>query len=268
MATGSGDDIASAMGPDQPLLCNACCEAILSTTPFQKIGCGHVFHKNCLAKCVKTRPFCPICNTRIVSEPLTPSSSHVRTRSQSRSANSQRPADNNINSALDNSAGEHPTQADNITQDKLQEMVAAAVSAQQSQFLASLSSQIVQIIDRNIEARLTASNPPLSQPQQGHTTPQQAQTLSAVENRTFRELFGLVPNSENQGNIQPRSNQVAGNSFLNMSPGPSSSTDLVSRPDKVLQIMSNWKLKFNGGLNSISVENFLGYATLPKPCPV
>lgn len=29
------------------------------------------------------------------------------------------------------------------------------------------------------------------------------------------------------------------------------------RPDKVLQIISNWKLKFNGGTNSLSVENFI-----------
>lgn len=39
--------------------------------------------------------------------------------------------------------------------------------------------------------------------------------------------------------------------------GTNAYTELQSRPDKVLQVMSNWKVKFNGGLNGLSVENFI-----------
>lgn len=37
----------------------------------------------------------------------------------------------------------------------------------------------------------------------------------------------------------------------------SNNSDLTCRPDKVLHIISNWKIKFTGSVNSISVENFL-----------
>jgi len=36
-----------------------------------------------------------------------------------------------------------------------------------------------------------------------------------------------------------------------------SSSDLVSRPDKVGQMLSSWKLRFNGDQDGLSVDKFL-----------
>lgn len=38
---------------------------------------------------------------------------------------------------------------------------------------------------------------------------------------------------------------------------PTSSRDLSSRPDKVSQIITNWKIKFNGSSTSLPVDNFI-----------
>lgn len=84
------------------------------------------------------------------------------------------------------------------------------------------------------------------------------QTLPAVEGRTCRELFGITPHTQQRSGAQNRPPPSNGFSVLNASSFNNSvSTDLNYRPDKVLQIMSNWKVKFNGGLNGLSVDNFI-----------
>lgn len=85
MATNAGDTSFTS-GSDPSQICNACGEPIVSSSLLQKISCGHIFHKACLEVCIKTRPFCPICNARIITEPQAPAPtvSQVRTRSRSR----------------------------------------------------------------------------------------------------------------------------------------------------------------------------------------
>lgn len=239
--------------------CNACGEVITSNTNIQKLNCGHTFHSACLAKCVKTRPFCPICNARISNEPPTPSTSQRTTRSQSKLVHvNTSNADRNTVPSTNSLSGTEP--GADLNQDRLQALITNIVSAQQEQFYSSLSTQLSQIIEKSIDARfsrLQVQNTSVPQVQPLNTSPHHIQTLPDVESRTFRELFGAVANPEHTNNTQSRPNIVNGHSALNMSGIGTSSSDLNSRPDKVLQIMSNWKLKFNGGQNGLSVENFI-----------
>lgn len=117
-----------------PQNCNACGEVLSSTTPLQKLACGHIFHKACLAKCVKTKPFCPICISRIVTGPPTPSTSQITTRSQSKSAlNTSASAIANTRPP-NSSPSSNAQRADDAEHNRLQQMVVEIVSAQQEQY--------------------------------------------------------------------------------------------------------------------------------------
>lgn len=257
MATSAGDQTATAEGDCHPE-CNACCKPISSKAQLQRIACNHIFHKACLNVSLKTRPFCPICNARIGADPPSLDAPQVMTRSQLKQS-TVATASGNVSTAATaaNVSGTAPG-SDAISVDRIQEIVTDIVTVQQAQFFASLTSRMTQLIETNIAegmSRLMASNSPRNPPQPPVTSPQQMQTLPAVEGRTFRELFGITPHSE-QGNVaqnRPPSNHV--NSISGY--GSNSASDLQSRPDKVLQIMSNWKLKFNGGQNGLSVDNFI-----------
>lgn len=256
MATNAGDTSFTS-GSDPSQICNACGEPIASSSLLQKISCGHIFHKACLEVCIKTRPFCPICNARIITEPQTPAPtvSQVRTRSRSRTTANATTSNNDTTIQTATNTTRAAGNPEVVSTDKIQELVASIVSAQ----LSSFSAQMTQLIETNISASLSrlmptsvAPNPP----QQSTTSPQQMHTLPAVEDRTFRELFGIARHNESNTNSRAQLNNA--NSGLNISGfGTNASSDLASRPDKVLQVMSNWKLKFNGGLNGLSVDNFI-----------
>lgn len=260
MATNTVDKGANEVRVDDVITCNACGESIASASSVRKIACGHIFHKACLDRAIKTRPFCPICDTRIVTESGTSSAAPVKTRSQAKQANNPvslatGPAQN-VGSADMTGNAANVAQTQGITQ-----LVTDLVSAQQAQFMADFSAQMSQIIERQIAssfAALGVSNSPDGPSRQRQTSPQQMQTLPVVENRTFRELFGITPHIDQPGGSQNRHPPSNAQAVLNTSSyGSSSSSDLTSRPDKVLQIISNWKLKFNGGQNGISVDNFI-----------
>lgn len=237
--------------------CNACGEPISSASTLQKIACNHVFHRACLDVCVKSRPFCPICNARISVEAQTPSTTQVRTRAQSRNTTSTTTSDTSNITQANMNVPENSVVSDNVSNERIQGIVTEIVSSQLSAF----SAQMTQLIEQNITAsmsRLMSSTSPRNQPLRTVTSPQQMQTLPAVEDRTFRELFGITPNNEQQNSASNRPHLNNLNQGLNMSGyGTNASSDLQTRPDKVLQIMSNWKLKFNGGQNGLSVDNFI-----------
>lgn len=247
------------MGSNGNPTCDACSETIVSVSALLKISCGHVFHKSCLEKCVKTRPFCPICNSRVASDSTDTGTSQITTRAQAKQIGNPPPpaAANTVqgDSASNTSIGV-VDQTERITQ-----LVTNIVSAQQVQFMTTLTAQLSQLIEGNIASslsRLMPSNSQIEPNRPSQSSPQPMQTLPAVEDRTFRELFGITPHNSRSRDSQNRPLQANGQSVLNSSShGNSSSSDLHSRPDKVLQIMSNWKLKFNGGINGLSIDNFI-----------
>lgn len=145
--------------------------------------------------------------------------------------------------------------------ERLTQIVTNIVSSQQAQMMTNLSAHLSQLIESNIAAslsRLMSAGSPTNVNQLPHTLPQQMPTLPAVEERTFRELFGIASQSDQPNRLQNSVPPGNTNTILSTSShGSSTSSDLISRPDKVLQIMSNWKIKFNGGINGLSVGNFI-----------
>lgn len=259
----SEDVVHEASGQTIPT-CGACSALINVKTQFFRTNCGHTFHKACLSKCEKIRPYCPICNARLFNEPSTPSTSGISTRSQSRSTSAQLTSNKSSIEQPSTAANVRPSgdAAGNdvsMRPSELQEMVRSIVFAQQEQLLASLGDQISRIVQNSIESKLeglsqngaSISTGVVPQPNTHNTPQRQMHTLPAVEEQTFREMLGLSHN-HSQSNVN-----------LNVSRcGPSasshsSSSDLSSRPDKVLNIMSNWRIKFSGSPNGLTVENFI-----------
>ncbi|XP_073835483.1 uncharacterized protein [Musca autumnalis] len=260
MATNGKNTVSATTGTDDTIKCSACTETITSSG--QKISCGHVFHKSCLEKSIKTRPYCPICNVRIGTDPSTPSSSQVTTRSQSKQANSHTSSGADHINTNENSGNNFNIAVEIAQSEQISQLVADSVSAQQEQMLAALSVQMTQLIEHQVSARLASLMPstsPHNRSQHPPPSPQQMPTLPAVEEQTLRDLLGIGSQRQRSNGPQERPLPSAnGQSSLNESSNTnSSSSDLSSRPDKVLQIMSNWKLKFNGGLNGLSVGNFI-----------
>lgn len=151
-----------------------------------------------------------------------------------------------------------------MSADDLQAMISSIVATQQAQLLSSLSDQIARLVQTNLDTRLSQLNlnrqsvSPAIVPSQAHqTSPRQMQTLPAVEERTFREMFGIpLNNSGSQGQLNS-SRSGPSSSALGSTSSNSASSDLTSRPDKVLHIITNWKIKFSGNVNGLSIENFI-----------
>lgn len=172
MATNTGEKTSVPLGADNNILCNACGEIIVSTVYAQKISCGHIFHKTCLDRCVKTRPYCPVCNMRIVSEQKTPSTSQVQTRSQARATNN--PVGSESVTSRDNNPNNDPSDATDVTQtERITQLVTNIISSQQPQLIATLGAQMSQLIENQIAvslSRLMPSNSPV-QPELHRTSP-------------------------------------------------------------------------------------------------
>lgn len=247
---------------DLQKLCGACGNVISSKALYVKINCGHGFHKSCLAKAEKLRPYCPLCNCRLHADPSTPSTSGATTRSQAKMAASQSSnagaSETQPKSVLAPNAG--GSNSFSIRPCELQEMISSMMATQQAQLLASLSEEVSRLVQSNVESRFSrmssnsqSTSPLAAQQPQNPTSPRQMHTLPAVEERTFREMFGIsLSNSQSQHQAPlnvSRSGQSASNN--------SSSSDLNSRPDKILHIVSNWRIIFTGSSQGISVENFI-----------
>lgn len=250
-------------GVDTQLTCGACASLITSKSQFQRTNCGHNFHKACLAQCMKTRPFCPTCDARILSDSKVPGAAGISTRSQ---AKSQPPQPPTSDAAGDQTAsGGANTASSNdrsIRYEDLQGVIASAMATQQAQLLASLSDQISGLIRTNVETMFSQLNlngrsgSPVARPTHTHTTsPREMPTLPSVEERTFREMLGISLNTSGQApHNTSRSGPPASGAASSRN---TSSSDLNSRPDKVLHIMTNWKLKFTGNSNGLPIENFI-----------
>lgn len=245
-----------------PPTCGACGLVVASKAQYIRTNCGHSFHKSCLSKAEKLRPYCPLCNCRLLTEPPTPSSTGVTTRAQAKTSTTHvRASEDNtasVPTSLTTPIG--PENPVTVRPSELQDIISSIVTAQQTQLFANLSDQISRLVQTNIESRFSRLNvngqstsPAPVQSSIQSTSPRQMHTLPAVEERTFREMFGIsLNNSQSQNHAQLNASRSGPHTSNN-----SSSSDLTSRPDKVLHIISNWRIKFSGSLNSISVENFI-----------
>lgn len=260
MSQEAGSDVVHSEGmAESQLTCGACAASATSKSQLHRINCGHHFHKTCLSQCMKTRPFCPVCNARVLSDQIASNVSGITTRSQARVQTPQPTTSHNAD-GKSSSVCQPPADVSARSED-LQGMIASIVSAQQAQLLTNLSDQIARLVQTNIEARFSQLNlngrseSPVAGNTQ-NTSPRGMQTLPAVEERTFREMFGLSLNTSGGQNIHNTSRSGPSVSGTVGSRNTSSS-DLNARPDKVLHIMTNWKLKFTGSSSGLSVENFI-----------
>lgn len=145
-------------------------------------------------------------------------------------------------------------------QEGLQNLVTAAVRAQQSEMFASLSDQLSRLIESKLEAGLSRLNPNLQQqatltPPYAGTAPvnqtSQILTLPSVEQQTLEQLLGIPQNSGNDGH------QSLPNVRNSNEGGATPLSNSSLKPDKVGHIIHNWKIKFTGDSQGISVDNFI-----------
>lgn len=144
-------------------VCEICKNNITVKAHALKANCNHNFHKSCFSKYTQNSTNCPTCYTQltlpILSNPKTPTNSNLtmttrhQARQQQLDENRQgnetqtRPSTPNTSRSSDNS----PRSADQQRQ-YIRNLVTAAVGAQQAEMLSSLSEQLSQLIQANIEA--------------------------------------------------------------------------------------------------------------------
>lgn len=258
-------------------VCEICRNNITVKANALRANCNHYFHKSCFGKYTQNRTNCPACNIQFplsaFSNPKTPTNSNstMTTRHQARqqqldehrraNETQTRPSTPNTSRSSDNSPGNAEQQRQYI-----RNLVTTAVGAQQAEMLSSLSDRLTQLIQTNIEAsfqrlNLCSSNNvntvPIVQPNSvqndtgiyAHNNHGQG-----MESQTLNQLLG-IPQRNNQDNfINLNANPSPGN-LLRLGSGVSA--DLPVRPDKISQIISNWRLKYGGNSSNLSVDAFL-----------
>ncbi|XP_041565648.1 uncharacterized protein LOC108148614 isoform X3 [Drosophila elegans] len=109
-------------------------------------------------------------------------------------------------------------------------LVTQAVQGMKNDLLTQLSQQMAQIIQANIAALVPGN--PLAPPNPSTNTNWTDQERQPVENfDQFRSESRFTPVSVE--------------------------SDAIYRPDRVGQILNSWKIRFNGSLDGISVDNFI-----------
>lgn len=268
----STEDLSTAGTTVSDTICSICNSVISNKSDSMQTVCKHIFHKICINNYVRTKPTCPICGVKITkdstSNPL-PSTSQkplspmmLRSSSKARSFDAGRSTE--ITSAPANQrdvSDSYSTQSVNVG--NIKDIVSSVVSEQQSQLLSTLTTQMSRLIETQIEAsisRLHLANIPrnVSVPMSTSHTPVM-QTLPDVEQRTFEQLLGLPGAAESRLNISHGPDMSQTGNALNRSDvsGSNTASDLLFRPDKVSQIMLNWRLKFSGTAGGLTVDKFI-----------
>lgn len=135
-----------------------------ATSQGLRTNCNHSFHKSCLDKCVKIRPYCPTCNTRLLIDPP-PTPSGVKTRSQGKHLTGtqivHQTSGGVTESDVASGSGRDQTSLD---PNSLSQMITSIVAVQQTQLFSDFSNQIAKLVRTNIEAglsRLSIQHPTL-----------------------------------------------------------------------------------------------------------
>lgn len=270
----SSDDLqaAGAAVVENSPFCTICNFAIQNPSVFSETVCRYTFHKICISSYIKTHSDCPACGSKIIKDAKQVNSSATQKVGSSittRSTSKARIFDaNRTDESLRRESGSNPSAGfsssqPTLTIENVKDIVTSIVSDQQAQLVQSLSGQISSLVERSVEASLTRLNiNPASQNVDAsspvRTNNVAMPNVSDVEQRTLEQLLGLPSSNNERSNNGYGQINLDGNS-LNRSrlSNPSSFSDLASRPDKVSQIIANWKLKFNGSSSSLPVDNFI-----------
>lgn len=266
----STEDIPSAVSLDTE--CFICKNAITDNDSKILTVCRHEFHKICINNWVKTSSTCPICSAKITKASITSSSSQltnspmVTRSSKSKSYDFSQATGSNATteSAVTNTDSNIPLST--FSMGDLKSMFSTLIQEQQPQLLAALTSQIPALVDRSVEiglSRLNSVNPShnsnISSPNMNRNPIMQ--TLPNVEQRTLEQLLGLPPTTQNNTGTAANALNSApiGNDGAQMHDTSHSNTvsDLAFRPDRVSQILYNWRLKFSGTSNCLPIESFI-----------
>ncbi|KAI8115044.1 hypothetical protein CVS40_12674 [Lucilia cuprina] len=135
----------------------------------------------------------------------------------------------------------------------IRNLVTAAVGAQQAEMLVSLNEQLTQLIKTNIEAgfrRLSLDQNNRAENYMANVNNNHVEYTGnaqnhGVEGQSLDQLLGLPASGNNNNNIN---NNIETDFHLQ---------PLSLRPDKISQIISNWKLKFSGNSFGLSVDSFI-----------
>lgn len=254
----SDDDV-----PVTLVICKICAKEIGSKSSATETVCKHSFHNICITNYVKTNTKCPVCGIKITKDPP-PSTSTQRpvspmtTRSQLKvaSAASQQPSA---------SSSGNLQSGNSIDLANLKELLTSVFREQQPVMMTSIMGQLSQTISECVEAEFSRRNlanlPTVSNSSPASNRVPGMQTLPEVEQgqRSLEQLLGLpaVNNSHDLGQGLSNHNGLpTGNSSaraINLNSG----VDSILRPDRVSQIIHNWKLKFTGRSGCLSVDNFI-----------
>lgn len=268
----STEDIPSALdnasnGPS----CEICKKCVSDKASRMETVCRHIFHKICINNHIKTSSTCPSCGIKITkdSSAATSAPSHrvaspMVTRSSSKAKNYDASRSMEVTEAEGNLVSDPPMIAAG-TLGEIKQLISSAVAEQQAQMLTTLTSHLSNLVENCLAARspriISASNPHTDNVYSPSTSrPPVMQTLPDVEQRTLEQLLGLPSTLNNQGNVNAdQAHAVTSGNILNRSHSTGAHTvpDLIFRPDKVSQIMFNWRLKFTGGSDCLPVDSFI-----------
>uniref|UniRef100_A0A1A9V130 RING-type domain-containing protein n=1 Tax=Glossina austeni TaxID=7395 RepID=A0A1A9V130_GLOAU len=142
--------------------CSLCNKNVNTNTCHIKTGCEHFFHKNCFDKYIENNSNCPICDVALTSySGKNNPNRQMITRQQKRNQNA------NLETETLQS---EQTVTVGITHDeesRINRLVTAAVTTQQTRLLSELKQQMTTLIQSSLETtfrNFTAQNPSISTP--------------------------------------------------------------------------------------------------------
>nr|XP_036678547.1 uncharacterized protein LOC118879741 [Drosophila suzukii]XP_036678548.1 uncharacterized protein LOC118879741 [Drosophila suzukii] len=231
------------LGDDDSVTCTLC-NGVVFELDLMETACKHCFHKACLQNWLQDNNTCPTCSqpcsqSQTVSNQNSGMQNRMMTRSRSRNADNQ----NNIIVSQNGNSNPHQdnrqTNDSDVSEDPDQQSLANQMRAFQKSMLDNQKTFQVTTTD-TITEKMTQMFSQLNR-------------STFVDNNTqheFRNNSGQVGFQNNQG----QNSQRVGNS----PDVRSNRSDLsLDRPDRISNVISNWRIKFSGSADDIAVEDFI-----------
>lgn len=267
--------VAGATIVDNVPVCTICSLVIQNPSSLSETICRHSFHRICISNYIKTHSNCPVCGVKIikdnkpsnptVAQKSVPTDRQTRASSKAKNFDANRSEETRQDVVVSaNPSTSMANQQSSLTLDSVRDMVTSLINSQQSQIVEAVSNQISSLVERSVEASIARLNINKSRHEGNASSPvvngnaMSMPNVCDVEQRTLEQLLGLPSSNNNQvnngfGPVNIDSNSVNRSRYSN----PNSCQDLLSRPDKVSQIIANWKIKFNGSSTCLPVDNFI-----------
>lgn len=292
MAVRRSTESIPAVSVEEPVECSICKNRYNSKDIIVSAPCHHIFHKTCITHWVRSSATCPICRGACTSSSLKPYKLKAKitsgleptqvlnpsigtipkrtTRSQNNPLDwsmNNTPAPSSINSEInENEIREQNLNLDtnlnneNMSMDRLQELIQESLSRQQNNLLQAMTSQVERLLVENLNRNLGNMNISGAQANgqlntsgnsnqnrsisQGNRVNQEDSRTNRYDNdRLNTSGNSYRERSVNQGNRRRRS--PIGNNVDAFASG------------KISNIMANWNLKFSGQNDEYTVDNFL-----------